>query len=41
MLRDKIEKLIKDLVKQEVELEHPAISNHGDFFYQCCLKSKN
>jgi len=24
MLRDKIEELIKDLVKQEVELEHPS-----------------
>ena len=40
MLRDKIEKLIKDLVKQEVELEHPAISNHGDFSTNVALRAK-
>jgi len=41
MLRDKIEKLIEDLVKQEVELEHPSVSSHGDFSTNVDFKSKN
>ncbi len=40
MLRDKIEKLIEDLVKQEVELEHPSVSSHGDFSTNVALKAK-
>lgn len=40
MLRDKISKLIKDIVKQEVILEHPTISEYGDFSTNIALKVK-
>ncbi len=40
MLRRKIEKLIKDIVGQEVELEHPAVAEHGDFSTNIALKAK-
>jgi len=40
MLRDKIEKLIKDLIKQNTNLEHPAVVKHGDFSINIALKAK-
>ena len=40
MLRDKIEKLIKDIIKQNVNLEHPAVIEHGDFSTNIALKAK-
>ncbi len=40
MLRNKVEKLIKDIVKQEVKLERPAIVEHGDFSTNIALKAK-
>ena len=40
MLKRKIEQLIKDIVKQEVDLEHPAIADYGDFSTNIALKAK-
>ena len=40
MLRDEIEKLVKDIVKKEVELERPAVIKHGDFSTNIALKAK-
>ncbi len=40
MLRRKIEKLIKDIVKKEVQLEHPAKAEFGDFSTNVALKAK-
>ncbi len=40
MLRDKISKLIENIVKQEVILEHPAVADHGDFSTNIALKAK-
>jgi len=40
MLRQKVAKLIGDIVKQEVELEHPATVDHGDFSTNVALKTK-
>ncbi|MBU1176965.1 arginine--tRNA ligase [Patescibacteria group bacterium] len=40
MLRREIEKLIKDIVKQKVDLERPATTEHGDFSTNIALKAK-
>ena len=40
MLRREIEKLLNNIVKQEVELEHPAMVEHGDFSTNIALKAK-
>jgi len=40
MLRREVEKLIKDIVKQEVDLERPATTEHGDFSTNIALKAK-
>jgi len=40
MLRNKIEKLIKDIIKQNTNLEHPAVIEHGDFSTNIALKAK-
>ncbi len=40
MLREKVEKLIKDIVKKEAELEHPANAQFGDFSTNIALKEK-
>ena len=40
MLRKKIEKLIKDLVKKEVHLEHPINLEFGDFSTNIAMQAK-
>ncbi len=40
MLRDEILELIKDIVKTDAILEHPAVSKHGDFSTNIALKTK-
>jgi len=40
MLRNEIEKLIKDIVKKEAELERPTVVEHGDFSTNIALKAK-
>jgi len=40
MIRKKIEKLIKDIVKKEVKLEHPANSEFGDYSTNVALTTK-
>lgn len=40
MLRKEIEKLIKGIVKQEVNLEHPANSEFGDYSTNVALQTK-
>ena len=40
MLRGKIEKLIKDLVKKDVQLEHPTDSKFGDYSTNVAMRAK-
>ncbi len=40
MLRKKIEKLVKDLVKKDVQLEHPTDSKFGDYSTNVAMKAK-
>ncbi len=40
MLRKKIEKLLKDIVRKETELEHPNDSRFGDYSTNIALKEK-
>jgi len=40
MLREKIEKLIKDIVKKNVQLEHPTDSKFGDYSTNIAMKAK-
>ncbi|MBU2472472.1 arginine--tRNA ligase [Patescibacteria group bacterium] len=40
MLREKIEKLIKDIVKKDVQLEHPTDSKFGDYSTNVAMKAK-
>ncbi len=40
MLRKKIEKLIKEIVKKEVHLEHPTNSEFGDYSTNIALQTK-
>ncbi len=40
MLREEIEKLIKEVVKKEAELEHPTNAQFGDFSTNIALKEK-
>jgi len=40
MLREKIEKLIKEIVKKEVHLEHPGNVEYGDYSTNIALQAK-
>ena len=40
MLRREVEQLIKDIVEQEVDLERPATTEHGDLSTNIALKAK-